>query len=89
MNSNGTNGNNRIGALLRREAALKAAIASEKVREQKRREKERERLCSLVGEICVRDGEETPDYKAMLIRVIEGADLSDADRTFLARMGWL
>jgi hypothetical protein len=42
-----------------------------------------------VGAICVRDGEETPEYKAMLIRVMQGAEMSDAERAFLVRMGWL
>jgi hypothetical protein len=83
------NRNKRIDALLRREAELKAAIAVEKVKEQKRRDKERERLCAIVGSICVRDGEETPEYKAMLIRTMQGADMSDGDRAFLVRMGWL
>lgn len=89
LNAYGGNNGNRIDVLRKREADLRAAIAAEKVKQQKRREKERERLCAIVGAICVRDGEETPEYKAMLIRVIQGADLSDADRAFLLRMGWL
>jgi hypothetical protein len=90
-NNSGNNGNghNRLQALLRREAALKSAIAAEKVKEQKSREKERDRLYGIVGAICVRDGEETPEYKAMLIRVMQGAEMSDAERAFLMRMGWL
>ena len=85
----GANGNNRIEALLRREAALKAVIAAEKVKEQKRRDKERDRLCALVGAICVRNGEDAPEFKTMLIRVMQGADMSDGDRAFLVRMNWL
>jgi len=83
-----TNGN-RIDTLRKREAAPRAAIAVEKVKQQKRRDKERERLCAIVGAICVRDGEETSEYKAMLIRVMQGADMNDAERAFLLRMGWL
>jgi hypothetical protein len=88
-NNHSSNGNSRLEALRQREAALRAAIATERVKEQKRREKELDRLFSLVGEICVRDGEESPEYKAMLIRVMQGATISDANRAFLARMGWL
>jgi hypothetical protein len=88
-NERGANGNGRLEVLRQREAALKAAIAVEKVKEQKRREKERERLCAIVGSICVRDGEETPEYKAMLIRTMQGADMTDSDRAFLVRMNWL
>jgi hypothetical protein len=87
--NHGTNGNKRLDALLRHEAAVKAAIAVEKVKEQNRREKERNRLCALVGAICVRSGEDAPEFKTMLIRVMQGADVSDGDRAFLVRMNWL
>jgi len=85
----GTNGNGKIQAILDRQAALKAQLAQERVKEQKRREKERDRLCALVGAICVRDGEESPEYKAMLIRAMQGADMTESDRAFLVRMNWL
>ena len=84
-----TNGNGKIRAILDRQAALKAQLAQERVKEQRRREKERERLCGIVGAICVRDGEESPEYKAMLIRAMQGADMTESDRAFLVRMNWL
>jgi hypothetical protein len=89
MDTNGTNGNSKLDALLKREESLKSAIAAEKVRQQKRREKENARLYAIVGEICVRDGEESPEYKAMLIRVMQAAEIPSADRSFLVRKGWL
>ena len=85
----GPNGNGKIQAILDRQAALRAQLAQERVKEQKRREKERDRLCALVGAICVRDGEKSPEYKAMLIRTMQGADMTDSDRAFLVRMNWL
>jgi hypothetical protein len=84
-----TKGNGKIQAILDRQAALRARLAQERVKEQKRREKERERLCAIVGAICVRDGEDSPEYKAMLIRAMQGADMTESDRTFLVRMNWL
>lgn len=89
MSNNGTNGRDRLEALRQREAALKTAIVAEKVKQQKRREKEHARLCAIVGAICVRDSEESPENKTKLIRAMQGADISEGDRTFLVRMNWL
>jgi hypothetical protein len=87
-NSDG-NGNGRIEAILKRQAALRAVLAQERVKEQQRREREYARLCALVGAICVRNGEESPEFRAMLIRTMQGADITEGDRTFLVQMNWL
>jgi hypothetical protein len=42
--------NDKLDALRKREAALRAAISEEKVRQQKRAEKDHARLASIVGE---------------------------------------
>jgi hypothetical protein len=85
----GTKGNGKIQAILNRQAALRARLAQERVKEQQRREREYARLCALVGTICVRNGEASPEFRAMLIRAMQGADMTESDRTFLVRMNWL
>lgn len=90
LNTNGGgNGNNRIDALRRREAALKAAIAAEKVRQQKRKEKDDARVFAVVGEALTRYAEQSPDFRLMLKQVLQSADLRDTDRAFLAGKGWV
>lgn len=90
LNTNGGgNTNNRIDALRRREAALKAAIAAEKVRQQKRKEKDDARVFAVVGEALTRYAEQSPDFRLMLKQVLQSADLRDTDRAFLAGKGWV
>jgi len=90
LNTNGGgNGNTRIDALRRREAALKAAIAAEKVRQQKRKEKDDARVFAVVGEALTRYAEQSPDFRLMLKQVLQSADLRDTDRAFLAGKGWV
>ena len=89
MPKNSGNSNERIDALLRREAAIKAAIAAEKVREQKRKEKTDARVFAIVGEALTRQAERSPDFRLMLRQVLQSAELRDTDRAFLAGNGWL
>ncbi len=85
----GTNGNVRLEALRQREAALKAAIAAEKVRQQKRKEKMDARVFAIVGEALTRYAERSPDFRLMLRQVLQSAELRDTERAFLAANGWL
>ena len=85
----GTNGNVRLEALRQREAALKAAIAAEKVRQQKRKEKMDARVFAIMGEALTRYAERSPDFRLMLRQVLQSAELRDADRAFLTANGWL
>ena len=79
----------RLAALRNREAALKQAIENERVRLQKRREKDRARLASIIGEALTHYAERTPDFRLMLQQVLQSAELRDTDRAFLAANGWL
>jgi hypothetical protein len=79
----------RLDALLKKQAALKGAIEIEKVREQRRYDREATRLHLIVGEALVRDSEDSPEFKSMLVRVLEGTNLGSSERAFLARKGWL
>lgn len=89
LKNSGGNGNSRIDALRKREAALKAAIAAEKVRQQKRKEKDDARVFAVMGEALARTAERSPDFRLMLKQVLQSADLRDTDRAFLAGKGWL
>ena len=79
----------KLEALRKREAAIKAAIAAEKVREQKRKEKMDARVFAIVGEALTRQAERSPDFRLMLRQVLQSAELRDTDRAFLAGNGWL
>lgn len=90
LNTNGGgNPNSKIDALRKREAALKEAIAAEKVRQQKRKEREDARVFAVLGETLTRYAEQSPDFRLMLKQVLQSADLRDTDRVFLAGKGWL
>ena len=81
--------NEKLEALRRKEAALKAAIAAEKVRQQKRREKEDARLFAIVGEAVIRNARRSPQFELMLKQVLQSAELRDTNRAFLSGKGWL
>ena len=87
--SNSSGNNNRIDALLKREAAVKAAIAAEKVRQQKRREQIDTRLFRIVGEALTRYAEKTPDFRLMLKQILSVAEMRDGERAFLVENDWL
>jgi hypothetical protein len=83
------NDNGKLETLRRREAALKAAIAAEKVRQQKKREKDEAHEASVIGEALLRYSRQMPDFRLMLKQVLATAELSDSNRAFLAGKGWL
>ena len=89
MLKNSGGNNDKLAELHRREAALKAAIAEEKVRQQKQKEKAETRLFAIVGEALTRHAERSPDFRLMLKQVLQSAELRDAQRTFLAENDWL
>ena len=79
----------RIEALRKREQAIKAAIAAEQVRRQKRKDKEDARLFSIVGAALVQNAVQSPDFRLMLKQVLQSATLRETDRVFLAGKGWV
>jgi hypothetical protein len=81
--------NGRLEALRKREAALKAAIAEELVRQQKRKAADDARAASVVGEALLRHAEHSPQFTTMLKQVLQAATLADSDRAFLTKKGWL
>ena len=81
--------NEKLEALRKREAALKAAIAAEKVRQQKKNEKDDARLFSIVGAALVQSAARSSDFHMMLKQVLQAAEMRDTDRAFLVAKGWL
>jgi hypothetical protein len=86
---NGNVVNGKLETLRRREAALKAAIAVEKVRQQKQSAKQDARLFSVLGEALAHHASQSADFKLMLQQVLQSAEMRDADRSFLAGKGWM
>jgi len=83
------NGSEKIEALRKREAALKAAIAAEQVRQQKAQAKLQVREFSAVGEALVKYAGQSPDFKLMLKQVLASAVTDEPTRKFLSGRGWL
>ena len=87
---NERNGNEKLDALRKRAAALKAAIAVEKVRNQKRKENDDARLCSVIGAALVHNAALHPDFEGMLKSILQTAtSISDGDRKLLRAKGWV
>jgi hypothetical protein len=84
-----TNGNSKIEALRRREAAIKAALAEEQVRQQKRRERENARLASIIGAALIENAAKNPDTLGLMVKqVLQASELRESERAFLAGKGW-
>jgi len=86
----GTNdGNGKLDALRRKEAALKSAIAAEQVKQQKRKEKENARLASVVGAALMEACAKQPDSVGVMIRqLLQASNIRETDRAFLSAKGW-
>lgn len=83
----GTNGNARLEQLRRKEAALRAAIAEERVRQQKRAEKDHARLAGVVGECLMADLKVDNNLRLLLAESLK-RNASPRDAEFLRHMGW-
>ncbi len=88
--NSGDKANSRIDALRKREAALRDAIAQEKVRQQKHDEKDTARLHSIIGEALVKNAAQIPDFELLLKGVLaRTTTLSEAQTKLLKARGWL
>jgi hypothetical protein len=84
-----TTNNNRLQALRKKEAALKTAIAEEKVRQLRKKQRDEARVFSVVGEALTKHAAQSPDFQLMLKQVLQAAELRETDRAFLSGKGWL
>jgi hypothetical protein len=80
---------NRLAALRKREAALKTAIAQEQVRQQKRKEKNRARLATIVGTVLLEEAGRAHDFELLLKQTLKKAVKDDKAAKFLMHMNWL
>jgi hypothetical protein len=78
----------RLDALRKREASLKAAIAEEQRRHQRRSARAHARLVSLLGSTVIAHTARDPNFKLMLQQVLRTAELDARSRQFLSTMDW-
>jgi hypothetical protein len=90
MFNNGTSRTEKLDALRKREAALKAAIAAEQVKQQKAKEKLQAREFFAVGEALCMYAAQAPEFhstlKAMLGAAVAAID--EPTKRFLCSRGW-
>jgi glutamine synthetase adenylyltransferase len=84
---NGTNSNERIELLKKREAALRLLIAREQTLQLKRKEKERARLAAMVGACLLADMEDHPEVREAILQSLRRT-ATERDIAFLKTKGW-
>jgi len=87
---NGTNGNEKIETLRKRETALKAAIAAEQVKQQKAKAKLQAREFSAVGEALCKYAAKSPEFQTTLNAMLGAAvaTIDEPSKKFLSSRGW-
>ncbi len=78
---------NKLDALRKREAALKAAIAAEQVKQQKRKEKVQGRLASVLGACMLADLKANPQLGHLIEESLK-RNCNPRDAEFLKAIGW-
>jgi hypothetical protein len=79
---------NKLELLRQRETELRAKIAAEVQRQQKRRWREFDRLRNIIGGALLSVAEENKDFGLMLRQALQAADIAPSDRAFLKAKGW-
>jgi hypothetical protein len=80
---------NRLAILKKRAADLQQAISEEKVRQAKRREKDRARLAAIVGEAVLQEAARVGDFELLLKQTLKKAVKDEKAVKFLVGMQWL
>jgi hypothetical protein len=83
-----SNGNGRLDALKKREADIRARIAQEKVRQQKRDEKEQDRAEHIVGRAAVAYAASDPKFVEQLKPALQSIT-ADGEKNLLRARGLL
>ena len=84
------NGSERLEALRKREASLRAQIAAFQEQRRRREARESARLFMIVGEALTRNATENPDTFGLMVRqVLDGAVTDKRTRDFLRQKGML
>ena len=79
----------RIEFLKKREAEIRAKIAQERVREQKREWKEFDRLKGIVGGVLLAIAADDPVFAGQFKDRLRKAALPESERNFLRAKGWV
>lgn len=79
----------RLEALKQRETELRAQIAAERVKLQRREFREYERLKSIVGGACLEVGAKDRAVELMLKTVLATATLIESEKKMLRAKGWI
>jgi len=79
----------KLAALRKREAELKARIAQEEAKAKAQARKDDTRLKVLIGAAFVSDIDRNPETRAGVVAVLERAIVAPKDRAFLKSKGWL
>jgi len=82
-------GNGKLDALRKREAAIRAAIAAERVKQQRQQARARAKLVEIVGSALVEQAASSPDLHLMLKQILGGAVTEPAARHFLEEKGFI
>lgn len=79
----------RLEALRERKAKLESQLAALEAREKAKERKEDTRLKVLIGAAVLADSKLNPQTHALAQEVVQRAIVSERDRDFLRRKGWL
>lgn len=87
---NGSNGNERIEFLKKREAEIRAKLAEERLKQQKREWREYKRLKDIVGGALLAKSAEDAEIEDMVKRIVKAAPItSEGDKRILRAKGWI
>jgi hypothetical protein len=84
-----SNGEAKLDALRKRAEQLDSQIAAERLRQQKRAQKDRKRLTAIIGDALVEQADALPDLRRMLTQILGTAVTEPASRRFLETKGWI
>jgi len=79
----------KLEALRKREAEIKARIAEAEAKEKAQSRKEDTRVKVLVGAAFLADIEKNPETRSLVLSVVDRAIVNPKDREFLKSKGWL
>ena len=86
---NGSNSNERIESLKKREAEIRAKLAEERLKQQKREWREYKRLKDIVGGALLAKSAEDAEVEEMVKRIVKAAPItSEGDKRLLRSRGW-
>jgi len=80
---------NRLDALKKREAEIKAKIAVEQVKRKRREWKEYERLKTVIGGVLLASASKHPDFELMLKSTLAAAEITESEKKLLRERGWI